>query len=86
MSFFIYFPAQPGPSDDRKNTSRLPSSLLCGADGVIHPRAGNDPFLEGGVLFVCYGLYSSTYLDVLPPSPQSPVATLAHGLERVLFR
>ncbi|KAF8500917.1 mitochondrial protein Pet127-domain-containing protein [Russula emetica] len=45
-------------------------SSLQCSNGVIHPRARGDPFLK----------------DILPPSPQSPVATLAHGLERVLFR
>lgn len=53
-SFFIYFPAQSGPSDYGGNTPLLPSSLpySCGVDGVIHPRTGGDPFLEGEVLFV----------------------------------
>jgi hypothetical protein len=54
LSFFIYFPAQSGPSDDRGDTPHLPSSSLysCGADGIIHPRASGDPFLKGEVLFV----------------------------------
>lgn len=42
----------------------------CSANGVIHPRAGGGPFLKA----------------VLPPSPQSRIATLAHGLDRVLFK
>jgi hypothetical protein len=55
--FFIYFPAQSSPSDYRENTPHLPSSLpySCGVDGVIRPRAGGDPFLEGEVLFVAMG-------------------------------
>ena len=54
LSFFIYFPAQSSPSDYRGNTPHLPNSLpySCNADGVIHPRAGGDPFLKGEVLFV----------------------------------
>lgn len=57
LSFFICFPAQPGPSGDSGNTPHLPSSSLdsCGADGIIHPRASGDPFLKGEVLFVATG-------------------------------
>jgi len=52
LSFFIYFPAQSGPSDYRGNIPHLPNSLpySCVVDGVIHPRVGGDPFLEGEVL------------------------------------
>ncbi|KAI0269903.1 mitochondrial protein Pet127-domain-containing protein [Gloeopeniophorella convolvens] len=55
----------------RENAPHLPSSLLYSrrVDGVLEPRANAGPSLE----------------DVTPPSPQGPVATLAHGLERVLF-
>jgi hypothetical protein len=51
---FHIFPAQSGPSDYGGNTSHLPSPLpySCGVDGVIHPRTGGNPFLEGEVLFV----------------------------------
>ncbi|KAI0304363.1 mitochondrial protein Pet127-domain-containing protein [Multifurca ochricompacta] len=56
---------------DRENAPHLPNSLLYErrVDGVIQPRGFVNTILE----------------DVIPPSPQSPVATLAHGLERVLF-
>lgn len=53
LSLFIYFPAQSSPRDYRGNTPHLPSSLLHSCvKGVIRPRVGGDPFLEGEVLFV----------------------------------
>ncbi|KAI0250740.1 mitochondrial protein Pet127-domain-containing protein [Lactifluus subvellereus] len=63
--------AQSVSDGDRENAPHLLSSLLYSrrVDGVIQPRSSIGPFLE----------------DAMPPSPQSPIATLAHGLERVLF-
>ena len=57
LSFFICFPAHPGPGSDSGNTSHLPNSLLesCGADGIIYPRASSDPLLEGEVFSVTMG-------------------------------
>ncbi|KAH9042070.1 mitochondrial protein Pet127-domain-containing protein [Lactarius pseudohatsudake] len=55
----------------RENAPHLPSSLSYSrrVDGVIQPRGNVGSILQ----------------DVIPPSPQNPIATLAHGLERVLF-
>ena len=83
--FFIYFPAS---IDGRGNASHIHSPLLyppC-AGGIIQPRVSSVPFLKGKILFVATASVPQNCLDVLPPSPQSPIATLAHGLERVLFK
>ncbi|KAI9443275.1 mitochondrial protein Pet127-domain-containing protein [Lactarius indigo] len=62
---------QPDSNSGRDNAPHLPSSLSYSrrVDGVIQPRGNVGSILQ----------------DVTPPSPQSPIATLAHGLERVLF-
>ncbi|KAH8998517.1 mitochondrial protein Pet127-domain-containing protein [Lactarius akahatsu] len=62
---------QPISGSDIENAPHLPSSLSYSrrVDGVIQPRGNVGSILQ----------------DVIPPSPQNSIATLAHGLERVLF-
>ncbi|KAH9065355.1 mitochondrial protein Pet127-domain-containing protein [Lactarius vividus] len=62
---------QPVSDSGRENVLHLPVSLSYSrrVDGVIQPRGNVGSILQ----------------DVIPPSPQNPIATLAHGLERVLF-
>jgi hypothetical protein len=62
---------QPISDRDGENSPQLPNSLSYSrrVDGVIQPRGNLGSILQ----------------DAMPPSPQDPIATLAHGLERVLF-
>jgi hypothetical protein len=87
---FICFPAQSVSDGDRRNEPHLPSSLLYSrrVDGVLQPRVSKEPFLEGNVLLLEAASMNLNLhcIDVVPPSPQNPIATLAHGLDRVLFK
>jgi hypothetical protein len=82
------FPAQSTSGGSRGNEPHLPRSLLYSrrVDGVIQPRSSIHLFLEGKCDTGRPHQYTSIRPDVIPPSTQRPIATLAHGLERVLFK